>query len=181
MLLPSPLLFTVPSKYTFPYRQLAFRWGKKWRTFIFCLCTKHVSLTYVSIHPHKTFLIWQNTVLRDAPWRYQRQVGPLFFAPPGFNRSLPRFERKASLPRSEGHLKAFRFSIVFNWYVYDQEGDKLWKGKTLVLLLRPPLTSLPESTSTKYPGAKSRITYIPATLTGNYPIKAAIPPPPFPS
>lgn len=32
---------------------------------------------------------------------------------------------KASLPRSEGHLKAFRFSIVFNWYVYDQEGDKL--------------------------------------------------------
>lgn len=49
--------------------------------------------------------------------------------------------------------------------------------KTLVLPLRPPLTSFPESTSTKYPGAKSRITYIPATLTGNYSIKGAISPP----
>lgn len=46
-----------------------------------------------------------------------------------------------------------------------------------MLLLRPPLTSFPESTSTKYPGAKSRITYIPATLTANYSIKGGIPPP----
>lgn len=42
--------------------------------------------------------------------------------------TLNKFASKASPPLVQkvlGHLKAFRFSIVFNWYVYDQEEDKL--------------------------------------------------------
>lgn len=51
----------------------------------------------------------------------------LFLAPPGFSCSLIdwRAGGPTSVQKVLGHLKAFRFSIVFNWYVYDQEEDKL--------------------------------------------------------
>lgn len=157
-------------KHIFPYRLLTFKYFVwKGMEYIYILYMYETGFVHVHVSTStQKFPTWENTMLEDLIKRWS-----LFLVPPGFSRS--------SVQKVWGHLKAFRFSIVFNWYVYDQEEDKLWKGKTLVLLLRPLLTSLPESTSTKYPGAKSRITYIPATLTGNYPIKAAIPPPPFPS
>lgn len=81
----------------------------------------------MSLHLHRNFQRGKMLCLKMLGKTPNKKMVPIF-STSRFQSFFNEFQSKASLPRSVqkviGHLNAFRFSIVFNWYVYDQEEDK---------------------------------------------------------